>query len=319
MGEVKKQGKTAFLFAGQGAQYAGMGKSMYEASPAARAVFDAADSIRPGTVNMCFYGDKAQLSLTSNTQPCMFAVDLACAKALAEAGIKADGAAGFSLGEVAAVAFCGVLSKEEAFGAVCKRAELMSEMAEKHPGAMTAVLKLDAKQVEEIAARHFEVFPVNYNCSGQTVVAANSESIDAFEADVKLAGGRAMRLAVSGAFHSPYMTEAADAFAKYLESKSFLGSEIPLYANSTAQIYPTEKSEQISLLSGQINSPVRWQKTIENMIAQGFDTFIEVGPGKTLSGLVKKISGEVAIYNVENSDDVTRVVSALKGEQDAGR
>jgi [acyl-carrier-protein] S-malonyltransferase len=305
-------GKVAFLFSGQGAQYPGMGKSLYDGSKAAKTVFDMAQGLRPGTLNMCFQGEKEQLDQTINTQPCMFAVDLACAMALLEEGIRPAAAAGFSLGEVPAAAFCGFLSHEDAFKAVCERARLMHFAAEKNPGAMTAVLKLTAAKVEEIAKGFGQVFPVNYNCPGQTVVAAGKGDISAFEEQVKAAGGRAMRLAVSGAFHSPFMDEAAKAFAKYLAGVSFSEGETSLYANSTARKY--EPASARALLSSQINSPVRWQETIENMIANGFDIFVELGPGKTLSGLVKKISGDVRAINVESHQDAVDAAKALKGE-----
>ena len=197
-------GKIAFVFAGQGAQYAGMGKELYEASPAARAAFDRAESLRPGTLEMCFSGPAEALSVTANTQPCLFAMDYACAAAAREAGVSPDCAAGFSLGEVAAMAFAGVMDFDEAFRFVIKRAEEMQSCAEKHPGAMGAVLRLTPAQVEDIC-RAFpdKAFPVNYNCPGQTVVACAVEVYDELSAKVTEARGRMLRLNVSGAFHTP--------------------------------------------------------------------------------------------------------------------
>ena len=149
--------KIAFLFAGQGAQYPGMGRELYESSPAARKVFDMAERLRPGTLEQCFFGTAEELSRTINTQPCLFAMDLACAEALKEAGIQADSCAGFSLGEVAACAFCGLLSYEDAFRLVCRRAELMDAAAGKHPGGMSAILKLDAETVQDRGCRNVTV------------------------------------------------------------------------------------------------------------------------------------------------------------------
>ena len=173
-------GKVAFVFSGQGAQYTGMGKSLCEKSPAARAVFEAADSQRPGTSQQCFTAPVEELSVTKNTQPCVYCVDLAAARALEEAGVKADYVAGFSLGEVAALSFAGVFPGEEGFGFVCKRAEAMQKAAEENPGAMAAVLKLKNEQVEAICQEFEQVWPVNYNCPGQLVVAGEKGQIEAF-------------------------------------------------------------------------------------------------------------------------------------------
>ena len=167
--------KTVFLFTGQGAQYPGMGKSLYDSVPAARKIFAEAECMRPGIIELCFEGNAEELSLTQNTQPCLFVVDCACAAALESAGVKAEAAAGFSLGELAAVAFGGILSFQNAFKLVCERARLMMAAAQEHPGAMTAVLKLDAETVERIAQSYNNVFPVNYNCPGQTVVSGSHD------------------------------------------------------------------------------------------------------------------------------------------------
>ncbi len=203
-------GKVAFVFSGQGAQYTGMGKSLWEKSPAARAVFEAADSQRPGTSQQCFTAPVEELSVTKNTQPCVYCVDLAAARALEEAGVKADYVAGFSLGEVAALSFAGVFPGEEGFGFVCKRAEAMQKAAEENPGAMAAVLKLKNEQVEAICQEFEQVWPVNYNCPGQLVVAGEKGQIEAFCKKVAEAGGRAVPLAVSGGFHSPFMESAGE-------------------------------------------------------------------------------------------------------------
>ena len=170
--------KIAFVFSGQGAQAPGMGKELYDCSPAAKAVFDLADSIRPGTSQQCFEGTQEELNVTINTQPCLFACDLAAAKAAQERGIQPDCAAGFSLGEAAAVAFSGMLTEAEAFSMVCKRAELMNEAAQKNPGAMAAVMKLSPQQVETLCGPIENAWPVNYNSPKQTVVAASADTID---------------------------------------------------------------------------------------------------------------------------------------------
>ena len=194
-------GKIAFVFAGQGAQYSGMGQSLCEASPAAKAVFDAADKLRPGTSEQCFAGTAEELSITKNTQPCLYCVDLAAAKALEEAGVTPDYVAGFSLGEIAALSFAGVFSEEQGFDFVCKRAEAMQKAGEENPGAMAAVLKLKNEQVEELCAGFEKVWPVNYNCPGQLVCAGEKSQIEAFCGKVAEAGGKAVPLAEIGRAH----------------------------------------------------------------------------------------------------------------------
>ncbi|MDD3244192.1 MAG: ACP S-malonyltransferase [Eubacteriales bacterium] len=296
-------GKIAFVFAGQGAQYPGMGKALYQTSAAAKAVFDMAERLRPGTLETCFSGTKEELAQTLNTQPCLFAMDLACACAAREAGIEAAGAAGFSLGETAAAAFCGLLPYEAAFAAVCERARLMQACGERHPGGMSAVLGLPTSEVEELCGRFGEVYPVNYNCPGQTVVSACQETLPAFEQAVKAAGGRALRLRVSAGFHSPFMEEAADALEQYLGGLSFCEPEMPLYANLTARPYTAQSGAR--LLSAQVKKPVLWQQSIENMICDGYDRFVEVGAGKTLCGLIGKISEQVTVARVEDPETLT--------------
>ncbi len=290
---------TAFVFSGQGAQYPGMGKELYENSPAAKAVFDMAEEIRPGTLKQCFEGTKEELSVTINTQPCVFITDLAAAAAVTEKGIKADCAAGFSLGEIAAIAFAGMLSYEDAFKLVCKRAELMDKAAKSNPGAMAAVMKISPEMTEEICSQFEKAYPVNYNSPAQTVVAAAQEEIDALCEKVKSAKGKAVKLAVSGAFHSPFMNEAADGLADYLKDITLSEPQIPVYANCTAEPYADDYK---MLIAAQVNHPVRWQKSVENMIANGTDTFIEVGVGKTLTGLIKKINADVKAVNIENKE-----------------
>lgn len=302
-------GKIAFLFAGQGAQYPGMGKSLTEISPKAASMFELADSIRPGTSRQCFEGDPAELTQTANTQPCVFTVDLAAAYALEEAGVHADVAAGFSLGEMAALTFAGSFSEKDGFSLVCRRGELMQEAAQEHPSAMAAVLKLKDETVEQLCAGFPDVYPVNYNCPGQLVVAGGTEHLEQFCELAAEAGGRAKKLAVGGGFHSPFMEQAASAYLQELLRIGVNPPRIPVYGNRTAA--PYEENREI-MLAEQMKNPVLWTKTVERMAADGVDTFVEVGPGKTLSGLVKRILPHAAVYRVEDAATLEETIQALR-------
>ena len=292
----------AFVFAGQGSQYSGMGRDLYDNSPAAREIFDIS-----GVADLCFNGTAEELSQTINTQPAMLAMELACTAALNEIGIKADYAAGFSLGEIAALTYAGAFSVADAFTLIRKRAEFMSGCSDGN-GGMAAVLKLDNNKVEELAAKYV-VYPVNYNCPGQITVAGLSDRLDSFCEAVAENGGRAVKLAVSGAFHSPYMHEAAEKLGEVIPAHTINKLKIPVYSNFTAQPYT---DDVCGLLCKQVMSPVRWQQTIENMIADGADTFIEVGAGKVLSGLIKRISKDVKIMNADKFEDIETVKNNVK-------
>ena len=304
-------GKIAFVFAGQGAQYSGMGQSLCEASPAAKAVFAAADKLRPGTSQQCFAGTAEELSITKNTQPCLYCVDLAAAKALEEAGVTPDYVAGFSLGEIAALSFAGVFSEEQGFDFVCKRAEAMQKAGEENPGAMAAVLKLKNEQVEELCAGFEKVWPVNYNCPGQLVCAGEKSQIEAFCGKVAEAGGKAVPLAVSGGFHSPFMESASQTLREVLEPMELSEARVPVYANYTAQPYDGSAKE---LLTQQVKKPVRWQETVERLVELGVDTFIECGPGKTLCGLIRKTAKGVKTLNVQDGETLQAALEAVKAQ-----
>ncbi|MCH4083658.1 MAG: ACP S-malonyltransferase [Olsenella sp.] len=303
---------VAFLFAGQGSQKPGMGRELCEASAAARAVFSAADSVRPGTSDQCFAGTKEELSLTVNTQPCVLAVDLAAAEALRERGVVPAAVAGHSLGELGALAFAGALTPEGAFRLAVERATLMTACCEAHPGAMRAVLKLEPSKVEELAAQAGEAWPVNYNSPLQTVVAGSPEACEKLDALVREAHGRSMAVAVSGAFHSPYMAAATDGLAAYLEANQPQVPVLPTWANLTGAPYGDAPVEVARTLSAQVSHPVRWVDELLGMQAAGIDTFVEVGPGHTLTGLVKRTLEGVTTYNVENPDQLEEVVRALE-------
>lgn len=299
-------GKIAFVFSGQGDQFSGMGKEIFENYASAKEIYEMCDRLRKGTSDQCFNGSDEELKETKNTQPCLFATELAYAKVLTDSGIKADAVAGFSLGEVVAATYSGVVDYETGFNLVCKRGELMQSAADKFDTSMAAVVKLDAEKVKELCAKYEFVYPVNFNCPGQISVAGLSEQMIPFYDDVKSAGGRAIPLRVKGAFHSPFMNQAAAEFGTELEKTEFKKSEITLYSNITAQPYGENAKE---LLSNQICNPVRWEEIIRNMCDSGIDTFIEIGPGKTLTNMIGKINSEVKRYSVS---DLSAVLSEVK-------
>ncbi len=288
-------GRIAFVFSGQGDQHPGMGKELFEKYPAAAQVFKMCDGIRPGTSRQCFEGSQEELTETANTQPCLFAMELAAARALIDMGITPAAAAGFSLGEVTAAAVCGIFDDETGFKLVCRRGELMQREAEKFDTSMYAVVKLPPEKVEELCAGHQNVYPVNYNCPGQISVSGLSQEMPALCNEVKEAGGRAIPIKVKGAFHSPFMKSAAEDFYKELQKADIKDMSIPLYSDMTALRYSQNAAE---LLSRQICSPVKWESLIRNMIADGIDTFIEIGPGRTLTNMIKKIDAQVKAYSL---------------------
>ena len=300
-------GRIAFVFSGQGDQFVGMGRELYEQYPAAKEIFDMCDGIRSVTSEQCFCGTEEELKETKNTQPCLFAMELAAANVLVTHGIKPDAVAGFSLGEVVACAFAGVVDKETGFRLVCRRGELMQAAAEKQDTSMAAVVKLDNEKVKELCSKYSAVYPVNFNCPGQVSVAGLTSQMADFSADVKAAGGRALPIKVKGGFHSPFMDEASVAFADELSKVAFQKGDVILYSNKTAEPYGENAAE---LLSKQICSPVRWEELIRNMIASGIDTFIEIGPGKTLTNMIGKIDPDVKRYSVSDLPSILSEVTS---------
>lgn len=301
-------GKVAFVFPGQGAQYPGMGKALADHSPAAAEVFRQADAARPGTSEQCFGGSEEALKDTATTQPCMFTVEMATAAALEEAGIHADMAAGFSLGELAALSYGNVVDLSTSLKLVTLRGQLMAQCAAKADTAMAAVLRLSSEEVEQICAQFHDTYPVNYNCPGQVAVALLRETLPAFTAAVKAAGGRALPLKVGGGFHSPFMAAADQEFGEALQAVPFRTPAIALYANCTGLPYDGDVKD---LLSRQICSPVRWEEAVRNMIAAGADTFLEVGPGNTLCGLIKKIDPAVRTFQISTPEELKQCVQEV--------
>lgn len=304
-------GKLAFVFSGQGSQTPGMGKALHEHLPRVRHVFDRHETIRPGTRAQCFEGDAQTLSQTINAQPCLHSLSLALASALQEAGVKPDMAAGFSLGEVSALSYAGVFQGDDGFHFVCERAAVMQEVSRRHPGGMAAVLKLSAAEVETLCAGIGDIYPVNFNCPGQLVVAGSAESLARLGIAAAASGGRAVALKVSGAFHSPYMDEAADALRIILKGYILAAPRLPVYANLTAGPYPPQPA---ALLADQVNHPVLWQQTIERMILDGATDFIEVGAGSTLCGLISKTDSAVRTISIQSPESFDEAINRYAKE-----
>ena len=299
-------GKIAFVFAGQGAQKVGMGLDLFENYRVARDLFE---MLGEKQKKLLCEGPAEELNITINTQPCLFVLDLACALLLEKHGVKADASAGFSLGEIPALAFCGLMSVKDAFELVNRRAEAMQKAAVENPGTMFAVLKLQPETVGEICDEVGGAFAVNYNCPGQTVVACRQGYEKQLESLVLSKGGRVMKLSVSGGFHSPMMTTAAQVLSDYLSDIAISDMRIPLWSNVTGE--PYDPADARTLIARQVVSPVLWQRSIESMMSAGIDTFIEVGPGGVLSGLIRRISPDAKIYNVYDRASLEATVKEL--------
>ena len=304
-------GKIAFVFSGQGAQHVGMGQAFYEHIPAVKELYDKAEALRPGTLAQCFTGDGTALKQTGNTQPCLYLADMAACLAMMDAGIHPEGAAGFSLGEIPALAVGGAYSALDGFQIAMKRGAAMAKASEGVEASMMAVVKIPSEQAEELAKPYDKIFPVNYNSPMQLVFSGDKAQLDAFAKDVKAVKGRGVMLAVSGAFHSPYMTPAVAPFAKELEQFEIVPpTKAVVYANYTAA--PYEGDPKATMLS-QIDHPVQWVKLIRQMAADGYDTFVETGVGNTLQKLISQILPDARVYRVEDMESRDAAVAELKG------
>jgi [acyl-carrier-protein] S-malonyltransferase len=299
--------KIAFVFPGQGAQYVGMGKDFYQNSFVARKIFDKASEF--GKINMealCFE-ENEDLNITKYTQIAMLTVCCAILKDIESRGIEPSICAGLSLGEYSALVAAGILNFEDAFQIVQKRGLFMQE-AVPVGGAMSAVLGLDAAKIEEICQQTEGIVQVaNYNCPGQIVISGEEKAVEAAGEALSLAGAkRVIKLNVSGPFHSDMLKEAGKKLRTVLEQSPINEVTIPYVSNVTAD-FVTDKAPIIDLLEAQVSSSVKWQQSVEKMIAYGVDTFVEIGPGKTLAGFIKKINKDVLVINIDKYEDLEKL------------
>ena len=291
----------AFVFPGQGAQFVGMGKDLYENNPVAKEMFDKANEILGFNItDLMFNGTDEDLRQTKVTQPAIFLHSVILAKTMGD-DFNPDMVAGHSLGEFSALVAAGALSFEDGLRLVSARAQAMQKACEKTPSTMAAVLALPDAKVEELCASVTEgvVVPANYNCPGQIVISGSIEGVDAACAKMLEAGAkRALKLKVGGAFHSPLMEPARAELADAIAHTDFHAPKCPVYQNVNAEPQTDPETIKKNLIA-QLTAPVRWTQSVQNMIAAGADTFVEVGPGAVLQGLVKKISSEVATSGIQ--------------------
>ncbi len=309
--------KTAFMFSGQGAQYKGMGKELCENFKCAEEVFDRADKALGFSIKEVCFEDEEKLNKTEFTQPAILTMSTAALKVLEEHGIKADYAAGLSLGEYSAYVCSGAFDFEETVSVVRKRGRFMTEAVPEGVGAMYAILGLDRKTVEDTCEEYKQygfVSPANYNAPGQIVIAGEAEAAEKTAEALKEKGAKmTVKLNVSGPFHTALLKPASDRLAAELEKMNISDMKMPVITNVTGTVVEN-KADIIPILIKQVMSPVKWEDTINYLASQGVDTFIEVGPGKTLSGFVKRTVKGVKIYNVE---DMKSLEKTLKGLEEA--
>ena len=308
--------KTVFMFSGQGAQYAGMGKDLYDHYPVAKEVFDRADAVLGYSIKDICFQDEAKLGETEFAQPAILTMSIAAMKVLEEQGVRADMTAGLSLGEYSAYVASGAMDFEEAVALVQKRGKFMAEAVPSGEGAMYAIIGLDTELVEEACSEATAeigglAVPANYNAPGQIVIAGKTEAAARAAELAKEKGAKmAVKLKVSGPFHTELLQPAADKLGPELQKMHISPMKIPVYTNVNAEVVSSEQ-DIIPILTRQICCPVRWETIVRNMAEAGADTFIELGPGKTLNGFVKRIIKGVVNVNVEDCSSLEKTMNKL--------
>ncbi|MCC8126602.1 MAG: ACP S-malonyltransferase [Clostridiales bacterium] len=307
--------KIAFIYPGQGAQVCGMGQDFYEQTEIGKEIFDLASSLLGFSVPELCFTENDRLNITEYTQAAMVTTSIAMTEVLESRGVKPDVAAGLSLGEYCALYAAGAMSAEDAIRTVRQRGIFMQEEVPVGQGAMAAILAMDAAAIEATISDIDGVQIANYNCPGQIVISGRTEAVNTACEKLKAAGAkRTVMLNVSGPFHSKMLIGAGEKLGAVLESVEFQTPQIPYVANVTAA-YVTNAAEIKPLLQKQVSLSVRWQQSVEAMIADGVDTFIEIGPGKTLAGFMRKIDRTKKVLNIEKLADVDTVVAALSAAE----
>ncbi len=303
--------KLAFIYPGQGAQKSGMGADFYENSETARELYDEAGKALDLDMKALCFEENELLDLTEYTQAALVTTCLAMTRVIREKGIRPDITAGLSLGEYAAIAAAGGMEELDAIRLVRTRGILMQNTVPAGEGAMCAVIGMKTGQIEEVLNGREDVSIANYNCPGQIVITGRTSAVEEAQEALKEAGARrTVMLNVSGPFHSPLLIPAGEALWKELEKTAFSKLQIPYVTNVHAETVQ-DISQTKELLKKQVSSPVKWMQSMDHMIAEGTDTFVEIGPGKTLTGFMKKINREVKVYNISTWEDVEKVAGEL--------